>query len=372
MHSRLLIISADFPPTRGGVADHTLRLAEEMSQRFAVTVLTSKGAPVATTFPVAAEISSWTDTAELMAALQKHAPDGSILWQYVPQMYGRGGVNGTLPRVMADWRAAHRRQILIAHEMYSPFSVWPQRSYYAWQHRRQWQALAAAADVIGVSTAAWIEHRLTPAQRQKAILLPSPSAIPLVSIPAEHATLWRRQQGWPEQLPVLAYFGSQGGVKQFDWVLSAWQQAQTQTSPVGLVVIGEPPAVEIPVELKPWFRPLGYCSPSEVSQALQAADLLLLPFADGVSERRTSFMAGLQHGCAVVSTHGPSTGSALQAADFLASVPSNDPAAFVSKVADLLASTAGRSSLGQRARAAYAAHYDWAVVEQRLAEKAIG
>ena len=39
----MLIISPHFPPTRGGVADHTASLARELAARHAVKVLTSPG-----------------------------------------------------------------------------------------------------------------------------------------------------------------------------------------------------------------------------------------------------------------------------------------------------------------------------------------
>ena len=45
-----------------------------------------------------------------------------------------------------------------------------------------------------------------------------------------------------------------------------------------------------------------------------ASDLVLTPFADGVSTRRTSFMAGLQQAVAIVGTSGVSTDSMLRSA----------------------------------------------------------
>lgn len=46
----------------------------------------------------------------------------------------------------------------------------------------------------------------------------------------------------------------------------------------------------------------GYISDEEVSASLMAADVCLLPYRDGISFRRGSFMAALAHGCAIIST----------------------------------------------------------------------
>jgi glycosyltransferase involved in cell wall biosynthesis len=46
----------------------------------------------------------------------------------------------------------------------------------------------------------------------------------------------------------------------------------------------------------------GYTSAADVSAHLQAADVVVLPFREGVSLRSGTLMAALSHGCAVVGT----------------------------------------------------------------------
>ena len=367
----LLIVSPHFPPLRGGLADHTERLASELSARCEVSVLTSTGAGARQKFSVHARVDDWQNATELLAAVQNISPDGAVLWQYVPHMYGRGGVNLALPRVMAILSQQRRRQFVIAHEIAAPFAFWPQRFWYALAHRWQWRHILRHAGAIGISTEAWLDEwsRRAPQFRDKFCLLPSPSSIPVVPVAGDHAAQWRHAQGLPANARILAYFGTISGAKQFDWVWSAWQQAQTSDVAVALVVIGDVPTPEVPMELKTLFKPFGYLLPPEVSSALQAVDVLALPFIDGVSERRTSFMAGLSHGCAIVTTLGSNTGAALRRAPCFEAESAGEPARFAARVVKLLQDGSRRRELRRFGRAAYDADFDWPKVVRTLTGK---
>ena len=357
----LLVVSPHFPPLRGGLADHTDRLAVELSAQCEVSVLTSTGAETRQTFSVHGRVNDWQNATELLAAIQKVSPDGAVLWQYVPHMYGRGGVNFALPKVMAALSRQRRRQFVIAHEIAAPLTFWPQRLWFALAHRWQWRHILRHAEGIGISTEAWLDEwsQRAPQYSDKFCLLPSPSSIPVVPVAADHAAQWRRAQGLPANARILAYFGTISGAKQFDWVLSAWRQAQMADKPVALVVIGDVPTPEVPAELKTLFKPLGYLPPADVSSALQAVDVLALPFIDGVSERRTSFMAGLSHGCAMVTTLGSNTGPTLRRAEYFKAVAADDPAAYLRAISGLLSDDAGKSQLGKAGRLSYEKQYDW-------------
>jgi glycosyltransferase involved in cell wall biosynthesis len=164
---------------------------------------------------------------------------------------------------------------------------------------------------------------------------------------------------------VLAFFGTLGAAKLFDWVMTSWQKAFSQERPVALVVIGDRPRVRVPAFLGAFFKPLGFLPAEAVSQALQAIDVLALPFFDGVSERRGSFMAGLDHGCALVTTIGFSTGPTLRKARFFEAVTVAEREAFSEKVKELLWADDHRRELGRAARKAYQSQYQW----PRLVEK---
>ena len=369
MSGDVLILSPDFPPARGGVSDHTLCLAEALSTHVAVSVLTSaRVQPIPTAYPVHARVKSWLQLNPLLSLIQQLAPEATLLWQYVPHMYGRGGVNSALPRLMARLKATGRRQLVIAHEIAAPLSLWPHRLRYSVAHRQQWRHILRSADAVGISTEAWLDkwsHRL-PEHGSQLFLAPSPSGIPFVPATADHRAVWRSLRALPANAIVLAYFGTLGNNRHFAWLFEAWRRAQRPGRPVALAFIGDTPEYPVPDRLRYLFRPLGYLEPADASRALQAADVLALPFTDGVSERRTSFMSGLHHGVATVTTIGHSTGPTLQQGTFFAAVPASDAPAFLRKVLQLFDDPAGRATLGSAGRQTYYDRYDWPVLAKSI------
>ncbi|HSH95113.1 MAG TPA: glycosyltransferase, partial [Roseimicrobium sp.] len=165
---------------------------------------------------------------------------------------------------------------------------------------------------------------------------------------------------------LLVWFGTLSGAKQFDWMISAWQAVKASGIPVALVALGASPALPSGIG-SAGFVPLGHQPPDEVSCVLQIADVVGLPFVDGVSERRGSFTAALSHGCPVVGTLGSNTGPSLRASDDFVGVESAfGREAFVAAVKQLFQSPTRCVRLRHRAKMIYASRYDWPVLMRRL------
>jgi glycosyltransferase involved in cell wall biosynthesis len=279
-------------------------------------------------------------------------------------MYGRGGVNLALPRVMHRLHAAGRRQVVLAHEIAAPFSFWPHRSAYALAHRLMWRGIRASTDAIGISTDAWLDRLRGQGHPNSSppVLFPapSPSNLPLTPVPADHPARWRAELGLPPDRRIVGFFGSPGSGKQFEWVLAAWRTVRRADPTAVLVAVGGHPTVRLTREEEDGFRTPGYLDSVAASKALQAMDLLALPFVDGVSERRSSFMAGLAHGCPVVTTLGPATGARLRgAAAFRGVEVADGMGAFAASVGALAGQPTERERLSLAARRLYTSEFDW-------------
>lgn len=371
MNRPVVIFSDLLPPKRGGLADHTYRLAEYLSAHHPVTVISSVGVSTEAPFTVRPVVDDWRDLQMLRAELAGQPTDALLLWQYVPHMYGHGGVNRYLPRFIREMRRNRRRQVVIAHEIAADYSWHPARFWYAWNHRRQWSQILKHADVVPIACGRWVEDwsRRRRSAASKLFTLPSPSNLPLEPVAENHRAQWRREQGLDPSTRVLAYFGTLNPSKQLPWILDAWATCHRPENPVAFAVIGAAPPVPLEGEMKQYFRPLGHLPAAEASRALSAVDLLALPFIDGVSERRGTIMAGLQHGTPVLSTIGHNTGSDLQKADWLALTPVDNRLTFVRAVSDLLASPKRLQQLGTAGKAQYDQHYSWPVVVDQLRQR---
>jgi len=364
----LVIVSPLLPPLRGGLADHTRRLAETLAAHLPVHVLTSAGAAKNPAFEVVDQVTDWHDRRALESALGHFPQDSVFLWQYVPHMYGRGGVNFAIAPLISRLHCQGRRQVLIAHEIKAPLHWKPHWMFYALCHRLAWRQIRRAVPAIGISSEGWLESGRVGRNDPTTdfFVLPSPSNFPVVPVPDRHPDQWRAELGLAPDTAVVGYFGTLGAGKQPDWIFDTWRAANRSGIRTALAVIGGKPTVPVTPEEQALYRPLGYLDEPAVSRALQALDLLLLPFEDGVAERRTTITAGLAHGVPILTTLGSSTGSTLRAARFFAAASATDPQAFQAEAVRLLRDPAARARLSAAAVDAYARDFSWDVVARRL------
>jgi glycosyltransferase involved in cell wall biosynthesis len=287
-------------------------------------------------------------------------------------MYGHGGVNSQLPSFMGWLNRLGRRQVVIAHEVAADYSWHPGRFWFAWNHRRQWKKILRYADAIPISTSRWVEEwsAKRPDAAKKFFTLPSPSSIPRDPTLTEADRIrWRKEHRLPENAKIIAYFGTYSPAKGIPWVIDGWRYSLRANQPVAFVLIGAAPELPLSSDLRALYRSLGYVKPQEVSRALHAADVVALPFTDGVSERRTTLMAALDHGVAVATTTGHNTGTALQKADWIAHVGAEDRNGYIRLMQELVHMDEKRAVIAAAGKVHHDREFAWPVVVQRLRER---
>jgi glycosyltransferase involved in cell wall biosynthesis len=290
-------------------------------------------------------------------------PRGAVILQYNPFSFGRWGF---APRLVLDmFRLAHRHpetcRAVMVHEPFVPIRSAKSLVMGTWQ-RLQFRALLALADLVFVSTSSW-NPRLPASCRP--ITAPVGSNLP----DGRRQRAERRQviDATPETI-VLATFGTGHPSRLFGHVVAAANAVAAEHDRVTLLVLGTGTQPLHGLDDAVVVRRPGLQSPEELAGELSAADIYLAPFVDGLSTRRTSLMAALQHALAVVGTAGPLTEPGLrheEAAITWASA--GDRMGFASAALALAGDPAARSQRGLAARRLYERRFAW----ERIAELTI-
>jgi glycosyltransferase involved in cell wall biosynthesis len=105
-------------------------------------------------------------------------------------------------------------------------------------------------------------------------------------------------------------------------------------------------------------RATGQLPSADLSRHLSACDLMIQPYPDGASARRTTLIAALAHGRAIVTNAGISTEPFWAETGAVAIVEEGSDAAFCRRVAKLIAEPGLRSRYGSAAAALYHDRFD--------------
>jgi glycosyltransferase involved in cell wall biosynthesis len=290
-------------------------------------------------------------------------PADVIVLNYNPFSYGRWGF---APGLAASLRRARRRKtriFLIVHESYVPSLNWRWAVMGAWQ-RLQLRMLHRCADVIFTP--------VEPLARELANLKPER--------PVEHLPVGsnlpdmrhcrdseRDRLEIDRDALVIAAFGTDHPSRRIDEVVAAANTAADLGSRVVVLNLGAgaPPIRGVRESVR-LVEP-GWLEALDVARHLAAADLFVAPFVDGVSTRRTTLMAALQHGVAVLGTDGRLTDNVLRrATDALTLVPVEDRKRLEDAVRWLAGDADERRARGAAGRELYERSFDWPVISATI------
>jgi glycosyltransferase involved in cell wall biosynthesis len=308
------ILTGEYPPQHGGVADHTWQLAHGLAARgekvevWAPRCLEAVGGNRGTvTVHRLIDHFGWRGLLQLNASIAR-VPDAVLLVQYVPHAFGWKAMN--LPLCL--WLATRRRTevVVIFHEVSYPF-----RANQAIRHsalggvtRLMASTVARAAKRIYVAIPGW-EAMLPESVRRRTPIrwMPVPSNVPRIDDPASSRSLNRRYRGRYRYL--LGHFGSYGSLIKA-LLLPLMITLLSQRSDTAFLLLGEG-GEEFVADLiarEPFaagrVHATGRLRAEDLSRYLAACDLMVQPYPDGISSRRGTAMAALSHGIPMVSNVG--------------------------------------------------------------------
>lgn len=360
------LVTGEYPPQSGGVSDYTAILAAGLAADGAdvhVWAPPFEGiTPVTDGVTIRRCAGKWssTDLTHLSDSLNGFVAPRRLLVQYTPNAWGYKGLNFRFCHWLGERRKAGDDIRLMVHEPFYPWRLWEKPTHWllAAGQRQMIRTLLSASSHVYLSIPGW-EKRLRfyeAGNRRLMTWLPIFSTIPVVNNAPKVAQL--RQRLAPEGQTILANFGTFGGAigkvlfEAFPHLLI------NHPARVGLLLGrgGERFAARLRAtypKLAGSILAPGNLPPEMVSLHLQACDLLIQPYPDGVSSRRTSIMAGLSHGLPIVTQQGFLSEPLWSQTGCVKLVLSNDTTSFLRASESLLADPTSRANLGARAREAY-------------------
>jgi glycosyltransferase involved in cell wall biosynthesis len=288
-----------------------------------------------------------------------------IFLQYNPFMYGRWGVAPWLVSSLSRLRRrqAHPRVALMAHEMFvEPKNVrWALMGAY---QRAQLAALRAPADVVCVSIDAWTRRLAAWWPSRPSFHMPVGSNLPDMTGAREDQ---RRRLGVGDDALVLAAFGTEHPSRLVGHIVAGANAVAAAVPRALMLNLGEGTRPLTGLDPRVEVHQPGALPAEAVARHLAAADIFLAPFSDGVSTRRTTVMAALQHGLPIVGTSGGLTDPMLtRSTSAMRLVPVGDVTAFGAAVRLISENSHLRCSMAEAARVLHTREFDWPVAAERL------
>ncbi len=410
---RIGLITGEFPPMQGGVGDFTHELGQALrALGHEVHVITnaSPNTQPATRNPVIVHRSicdwGWGSWRRIIGLLSKICPD-IVNIQYQAAAYGihpainlfplrlhlsrmrrRLGRNrldqrtGTSAYPFIRSAEGHPLTVVTFHDLKVPY-LFPKAGRLRW-----WVNLALArwSDAVIVTNAEDLARLSNYSLIRSLSLIPIGSNISPKPPTGYDRQAWRARWGLKPDDLLISYFGflneSKGGetlVRALDKLVQSTSNIQYPISNIQLMVVGgkvgssDPTNVAYLKKVEGLIEELGltdrviwtgYTPQPEVSANLLASDICVLPYRDGASFRRGSFMAALAHGLPIVSTRPRVDVPELRHGENILLVPPDAPAALAEAIARLTRDAWLRHRLGEGA-ARLAQDFTWGNIAEK-------
>lgn len=362
------MITGEYPPQAGGVSDYS---------RVVARGLAAAGDTVHVYAPEFPENDSPDEgitirrlpghfgpraLAQLSRVLGR-GPGDRILVQYVPHAFGFKAMN--LPFCL--WLFAHCRKFggatVMFHEVQLGILAGDPARYRLIDAATKVMAMLAtrSAARIFIATPIWepLLRRYVPNQRP-IVWMPVPSTVAVVD---DHARVAAARRRWSADDYIIGHFGSYSPA--IAAMLRATVPIILAADPdVTMLLIGtngdafrETLVKENPA-LANRIVATGRLPADELSLAISACEILVQPYPDGVTSRRTSMMAVLEHARAIVTTKGLFTESLWEQSGAVLLVETGDSSAFAAVVGKLLEDPVRRRRYASAAETLYANRFD--------------
>ncbi len=311
---RILFVSGEYPPMQGGVADYTHEISRALVELGCdIGILCSIAAadaplePGITVWPLV-ERWGWHSWSDLDRIVSEWRPD-VVHIQYQTAAFGMHPAINLWP-----WRPWQRAQVVTAvtfHDLLEPY-LFPKAHLI-----RRWITRTLATHcTIAITTNPEDTTRLR-SIRPDLVEIPIGSNIPNAPPIDFDRQVYRQRLGLNPDTPLISYFGFLNASKGGEILVDVLAKLVEHGCDAHLLMIGGRVGASDPTNYAYWQQVeeritqfdldsrvhwTDHVPAPEVSAAFIASDLCLLPYQDGASYRRGSFLAALEHGVPIVTT----------------------------------------------------------------------
>ena len=380
-HPKVLFVTGEYPPMVGGVGRFTAELAAALQAQGAQVAVLSDEQVTASADSDAVRVLpgrrswGWGILSEIPACARAAGAEW-VHVQYQTAAYRMHPAINTLPYFL-------RRQGLRAAWTYHDLRV-PYLFPKAGARLRNWvtRLPLRAADAVVVTNQSDWEAVQGQVQRGQLHRIPIGNDIESRQFSTEERTRRRAARGYGSEQLVLGYFGflnaSKGGLTLIETLAALAGEGRD----VHLLMIGERVGASDETNFKYLQRVeaaiaehgldsrvqwTGHQPDAEVAADFNAIDVLVMPYEDGMSMRRSTLTAALANGCAIVTTHPQDPTPELRADSDLLLVPPRDPGATAAAVCCIAEDPRLAENLRTNARKA-ARQFSWEVIAARHLE----
>ncbi len=354
------ILTCEYPPTVGGVADYTLKVASDLERRGRTTrVWTATGKTESTARPGSKVIRSFRDFGlrDILTheRLMGTAKNRCLLLQWEPVGFGLQSLN--LPFCL--WivtRALRGTELLVMfHETFLPFNKRSLKRYLAGAIQRlmAFTLLNCASTVFASNESGARSLKRLCFRPAKVEHLPVFSNIECSEDSAAQVAAARQEFARPDE-SLVGHFGRFMANTE-PLVLPALKALLESDPRVKVLFIGEcgdryrGALLAGNPELAARVFASGIRTSEEIAQLISACDVMFQPYPGGVTTKRSSTMAALAQGRCVVSNRGHETERLWNDCSGLRLTENLEPTAVATDLSQL---TAAGPELAERGRAA--------------------
>lgn len=368
---RVLFLTGEYPPRIGGIGDHVVRLASALAARGVDCHVATESRPmdepaarvhaVGSRYPLQAVLDS-------MGIARRVRPDVVHL-HFQAGAFARPGELVVLARLLRVL-AGVRRLAVTFHDVLRPY-LFPKAG-----PLRAWVVRSLARSAHATIFVDEMDRRRAVAQgygERKSVWIP---AGPTIEPPTDigDRQLAREALGLKHEDYIVGFFGFRQHSKGIGVLADALRRPELRGPRTLLALIGAaaPPTnarrAETPAPPSTFegvrLVDSGAQAPEVISRWLVACDVIALPFLDGLSARRGSYMNAVAHGVPVVTTTPSVAETVAVHADETMFVPADDAASLAAALAEIRDDPARRRGLALGSQAV-AARHTWSEIAGR-------